>query len=280
MIDRTRAGGVPLALLAAAALASGCGGGDDDEPSPDGPPKPRESLESVLPDYERAAAEQDCRAFARFTHSAVRPGRRDYDDPPDADECASLASSYVNLEGFHADKQREFGTAALAEGRIASRRTALVWTLDTDRRWKQVQATPPGIPEQIGGLARPGGNRFAANAARWVEALRSGNCRRAFRLSNSANPLVTQEGDDRARFCRRFAEARRLPVSLSAQLARSPGAKPVDLGGTPNFRFFGIETAGGGHWTIISTTLPPGLPPGDHVEDSVLDYYPNRQPEG
>jgi hypothetical protein len=210
----------------------------------------------------------------------VRPNRRGHDDPPDAAECANLATSYVNLEGFHAERHKEFGTAAIVEGRIDSRRLALIWTLDTDRRWKQVQATPPGMPQQIGGLARPGGNRFAANAARWVEAQRAGDCARVFRLSNTANPLITQDGDNRKRFCERFRTARRTPASLSFQLARSRSAKPDDLGGTPNFRFFGIATAGGGYWTIISTTLPPALAPGEHVEDSVLDYYPNREPAG
>jgi hypothetical protein len=270
----------PPVILVAALLLSGCGGGGDDGPAPGGPPKPRESLESVLPDYEKAAAEQDCRGFARFVHSAVRPPGRGTDDKPDAEECANLAASYIHLEDFKAEKTREFGTAAIVEGRIAGQRIALVWTLDLDGRWKQVQATPPGAAPQIDGVARPGGNKFAENARQWVEAERSGDCRNAFRLFNSASPFVTQDEDDRRPFCDRFERGRRVSTTLSYALARSPAAKPVQLGTTPNFAFYALETTGGGYWTVIMSTLPPALPPSGHVEDSVLDYYPNRRPKG
>jgi hypothetical protein len=272
----------PPVILVAALLLSGCGGGggDDGGGPPDGAPKPRESLQSVLPAYEKAAAEQDCRGFARFVHSAVRPPGRGTDDPPDAEECANLAGSYVHLEDFKAEKTREYGTAAIVDGRIAGQRMALVWTVDVDRRWKQVQATPPGAAQQIGGVARPGGNRFAEHARQWVEAQRSGDCRKAFPLFNSASPFVTQDENDRRRFCDRFERGRRVATTLSYALAHSPAAKPVELGVTPNFAFYALATTGGGYWTVIMSTLPPALPVGGHLEDSVLDYYPNRRPKG
>lgn len=273
---------VSVASLAVAALLlAGCGGGDDgDAGPPGGPPKPSESLESVLPDYERAAAEQDCVGFARFVHTTVRPPGRDTDDRPDARECAQLAQTYVQLAGLKAERTREYGTAAIVEGRIDGQRVALVWTLDVDRRWKQVQATPRGVPEQIDGVERPGGNQFDRHASQWVEAQRAGDCRRVFRLFNPASSFVIQEDNDPKRFCRRYERGRRVPTTLSYALSRSPSAKPAKLGETPNFAFYGLATAGGGYWTVIMSTQPPLLPPGGHVDDSVLDYYPNRRPGG
>ena len=267
------------ASLAALLLVAGCGGGDgdDDAGPPGGPPKARESLKSVLPDYERAAVEQDCVGFARFVHTTVRPPGRDTDDRPDADECAQLAQSYVQLSGLKLDKSREYGPAAVVEGRIDGQRVALIWTLDVDRHWKQVQATPRGVPEQIGGVERPGGHEFDQHVREWVDAQRRGDCRTVFRLFNTAATFVIQDQNDPKRFCARYRRGRRIPTTLSYALSRSPGAKPVKLGETPMFAFYGLATSGGGYWTVIMSTLPALLPPGGHAEDSVLDYYPNRR---
>ena len=267
-------------LLPAVLIVAGCGGGGDEDSGPsNGPPKPRESLKSVLPDYEKAAAEQDCVGFARFVHTTVRPPGRDTDDRPDADECAELAQSYVQLAGLKIEKSREYGPVAVVEGRIDGQRVALIWTLDVDRRWKQVQATPRGVPEQIGGVERPGGHQFGPHVEQWVKAQRAGDCRRVFRLFNTAATFVIQDQNDPTRFCRRYRRARRVPTTLSYALERSPDAKPVKLGETPMFAFYGLATTGGGYWTVIMSTLPALLPPGGHDEDSVLDYYPNRRPK-
>ena len=266
-----------LLVALALPLAAGCGGGDDDRSPPSGPPQPREPLAEVLPRYEQAAARQDCVAFARFAHSSVRPAGRGTDDPPDAAECQNLARSYVHVEGFRSERHQQFGsTGAVVEGTIAQQRVALVWTLDVDRRWKQVQATPPGAREQVRQPKRP--SQFVQHAREWVDAQRRGDCRRVHRLFNVASPFVSGEQADARRFCSRYAEGRRNRQTLPAQLERSPAARPVDLGGTPDFHFFGVETRGGGYWTIVMATLPPSLPPAGHVEDSVLDYYPNRRP--
>ena len=268
------------ALGAAGALAAGCGGGDEKRPVPSGPPKASEPLKTAVRAYEKAAADQDCYAFVRFEHSTVRPRGKKPDDPPDAQECENLGQSYVRLQDFKANRARQFGTAvALVEGNIEARVVELIFTLDFDGRWKQVVATPPGASPQLGNQPVQR-NSFAKNAAAWVEAQRRGDCRTIFRLYNSASTFIAQDDNDRGRFCQRFERGRSAPQSLPAQLARSPGAKPVDLGGTPDFHFFGLATAGGGYWTVISSTLPPGLPAFGHAQDSILDYYPNRRPAG
>ena len=255
---------VPLALALAAA---GCGGGGEGERSP------VERLQAALPAYERALAEQDCEAFARFVHSTVRPARRGTDDPPDARECRNLGLSYTRLEGFEAARSKVFGSAALVEGDIGGQLVVLVWTLDLDGSWKQVQASPPGVQPQLRGH-RQTRDRYDANAAAWVRAMRAGDCRRVFRLLNPASPLVGPR-DDEGEFCSRFRAARADPARLPAQLAQAPAAKPIDLGGTPDFHFYALDTGRGRRWTVILSTLPPGLPAGVHVQDSVLDYYPS-----
>jgi hypothetical protein len=265
---------VPLTaiLLILTAAAAGCGGGGDREPTP------QQRLEQAVEDYERAVADQDCRAFARYAHSAVRPRGKRRDDPPDAAECRSLGFSYTALANFESQRVKVFGTAALVEGIVEGRFVVLVWTLDTDGEWAQVQALP-GIDPQIRGQARPQ-QRFGPNAAAFVDAQRRGDCPRVFRLLNPAAPFVRQANDDEGRFCRRFQEGRESPERLSGQLARAPGAKPVDMGGTRDIHFFRVDTGGGRRWTLILSTLPLDVPPGEHVQDSVLDYYPTAPATG
>lgn len=259
-------------MLLAAALVAGCGGdGGGEEESP------RERLEAVLPDYERAVADQDCTAFARFAHSAVRPPGRKPDDPPDAEECRNLGAAYTQLADFKAERTEVYGNAAVVEGRIDSQLMALVWVVDVDGRWKQVQATPPNVQPQIGQRPAPG-NRFVPNAEAFVRAMRAGDCRGAFRLLNPAAPFVQNE--TRGSFCKRFDRSFRQPGRFATQLTEAPGAEPVDLGGTRDFRFFEVDTGRGRRWVLILNTLPPALPPGGHADYSVLDYYPTGELEG
>ena len=260
----------PLAALLALVLAAaGCGGSGDG-----GGGDPRKRLERAVDDYEQAVALQDCRAFARFAHSAVRPRGKGPDDPPDAAECRNLGTSYTALADFKSKRIKVFGAAALVEGTVDGRFVVLVWTLDTDGRWVQVQAAP-AIDPQIRSQRRPD-ERFAKNAADFVAAQRAGDCRRVFRLLNPGAPFVAQSENDPRRFCRLFNESRESPERLSAQLKGAPGAKPVDLGGTKDLHFFRVDTGGGRRWTLIMSTLPAGLPATGHLQDSVLDYYPTE----
>lgn len=259
----------PLAaILLILAAAAGCGGGGDSEPTP------QQRLEQAVRDYERAVADQDCRAFARYAHSAVRPRGKGPDDPPDAEECRNLGFSYTALADFKSARMKVYGgTAAIVEGTVDGRFVPLVWILDVDGRWVQVQAAP-GIDPQIRVTQPRPQDRFAENAAAFVQAQRAGDCRRVFRLLNPGAPFVTQSRDDPGRFCRVFREGRDSPERLAAQLVRAPGAKPVEIGGTRDIRFFRVDTGGGRRWTLIMLTLPATLPPGEHLQDSVLDYYP------
>jgi hypothetical protein len=262
-----------LILLAALALAAGCGG-DDGE----GERSPQERLEAVLPDYERAVAEQDCVGFARFVHNQVRAAGRTADDPPDAAECRNLGLSYTRLSAFKADRTRVFGTAALVEGNVDGRLMALVWVIDVDGRWKQVQATPPSIEPQLRGPP-PANDRFAPNAAAWVAAMRAGDCRRVFRLLNAASPFVAADGRETpGAFCTRFRRSAGDPERLQAQLRQAPSAKPVDMGGTGDFRFYRLDAGRGRHWTVIMSSIGPNVPVPGHEQDAVLDYYRTAPP--
>jgi hypothetical protein len=260
----------PLVILIASLLAlAGCGGGEDG-----GEPTPREKLESAVTEFERAVGDQDCAGFARFAHSVVRPAGKGRDDPPDAAECRNLGRSYTALFGFDSEKIDVFGSAAIVQGRVEGRLLVLVWTLDVDGRWAQVQAIP-AIDPQVRGRERPM-NRFAPNAAAFVKAQRAGDCREVFRLLNPASPFVAQAGDPEA-FCKRFRESRDAPERLSAQLRQAPDAEPVDLGGTSDLHFYRVDTGRGRRWTLILSTLPRELPAAGHAQDSVLDYFPNSR---
>ena len=261
----------PLAILVAGLLlVAGCGGGGDDEQQ-----TPQERLEEAVEGHEKAVNDQDCEAFARFAHSAVRPPGKGPDDAPDAEECSNLGNSYTRLFGFRPRRSKVYGTAAIVEGTVEGRPLVLVWTLD-EGRWTQVQALP-GIDPQINGPPRPE-NSFAANAAAFVDAQRKGDCPRVFRLLNPGSPFVVQAQDDEGRFCRRYRESRRAPERLATQLADAPAAtRTLDLGGTRDLHFFGLDTGAGRRWTLIMSTPPRELPQGRPVEDSVLDYYPNTR---
>ena len=256
-----------LLALCVPALAGGCGGdGGGSEKSPD------DRLKEAVNGFEEAVGEQDCVAFARYVHTTVRPPGRDTADPPDAAECRGLGEAYTQLSGFEAEKMKRFGSAAIVQGRVDGRFVALVWTLDVDGRWKQVQAMPPGTDPQIGGPPRLQ-TKFAQNAARWVDAMRAGDCRKAFRLLHPMSPYVGADGA--AGFCKRFEASRRDPARLPAQLAQAPAAKPVDLGGTRDLHFFRLDTGRGRSWVVITATLPRAVPaPRGALDESVLDYYP------
>jgi hypothetical protein len=263
---------VLLVVLAALVPLAGCGGGGGE------PQTPQQRLQAVLPDYERALADQDCRAYARFAHSQIRPAGRGPDDPPDAAECRNLGFSYTRLMGFEAKRTKIFGSAAMVEGEIAGQLVALVWLVDVDGEWKQVQATPPGVIPQIASQSRLQ-NRFRQNAAAWVAAMRGGDCRAVFRLINPASPFLGERPADVRGFCTRFREARTKPDRLAYQLERAPAARPIDLGGTRDFHFFRLDTGGGRSWTLIMNTLPPAIDAAGHADDSVLDYYRTAPPQ-
>jgi hypothetical protein len=259
-----------MAAVVLVAFSAGCGGNGGNEDL-----SPQERLRAVLPDYERAVADQDCRAFARFAHSAVRPPGRGVDDPPDAAECRNLGQAYTRLAGFRAQRTKVFGSAAIVEGQREGQLMVLVWVVDTDGRWKQVQATPPSTGPQIGIPVQAATNdRFARSAQAFTVAMRRGDCRGVFRLLNPASPFLEAETETAGPFCTRFRSSFRSPERLAGQLARAPRASPIDLGGTSHFHFYRLETGGDREWTLILHTHPAALPRGGHAEHSVLDYYP------
>jgi hypothetical protein len=263
-------------LVALVVLAAGCGenGGSEEE-------SPQERLEAVLPDYERAVFDQDCRAFARFAHSAVRPPGRGVDDPPDAAECRSLGQAYTRLAGFEAERTKVFGSAAIVEGQRDGQLMVLVWVVDVDGRWKQVQATPPSTGPQINVPAQAETNdRFGRSARAFTAAMRAGDCPAVFRLLNPASPFLESPAEDARSFCPRFQRSFRTPERLAGQLVQAPDAEPVDLGGTSDFHFYGLDTGRDRHWTLILNTQPAALPPAGHADHSVLDYYPTGKVNG
>ena len=261
----------PVPILVGVLLAlSGCG--DDD---PDRPPSPAERLADAVEGFEQAVADQDCVAFSRFAHTVVRPPGKGPDDPPDAAECRNLGNSYTRLLGFKSKRSRVFGSAAVVEGDVEGRFVALVWTLDFDGRWVQVQSIP-GIPPQVRTPTERPNNRFAANAAAFLKAQVERDCRAVFRLLNSGSPFVARADDPRS-FCKLYRESSDDPSRLSAQLRQTPNARPEDLGGTQDLHFFRVDTGRGRRWTLIMSTLPSTLPVGGHAQDSVLDYFPNSR---
>lgn len=281
-----RAMRVVTALLAvAAALALGaCGGDGDDEgggtrPAGDRPadpdaPKPRDSLTAAADRLVAALPSGDCRRIAALAlHSTKRPRALVLTNkPPTKDECATLTAFAKPFRGLKADgRSSVFGTGGIVDGHIGRSPIATVFVLDVDGSWKV--ATVSGSYPQVG--SKPAAdNDFDANVAKFVDAARARDCKEAHRLLAVDG---TAADSPRAAFCEGVADTSD-PRSFFNRLAKDPDAKPVPLGKTAEFAFYGLAVEPGHYYTLFASRQPARLRlTRAHARDGVFNWYLARE---
>jgi hypothetical protein len=265
---------------------AGCGGGGDGDAGEKTTsdtrrpalPRPRDSAEVAVRQLMAAVASGDCRRlFDTVLHSTKRPtelARRHA--PPTRDECAFLRTFARETRGFRPDgPTRAYGTAALAEGHNGRTPYAVVFVLDLDGRWKT--AVGSASYPQIGTRPAPG-NRFDANVARFVRAARADDCREVFRLLSFDSEVHERTGSRPAAFCASLRRPPQDPRSFFVRLKADPAAKPIPLGKTAEFAFYGLALKTGVYYTLFAARQAARFPVTPaHERDAVYNWYLARE---
>ena len=271
-----------VAVLAGALFlgAAGCGGGDDDQgdkpaKGEKAAPAAKQPLSAELPQFNRAIASQSCALYAPLALTYTRPLSAQPGSPPvvkdkECDHYRQLLSQ--NLRGVKFAKAQDFGTAALAEGpgpkAGAYTNHTGVFVLDWDGRYRFYLIN--SIAPQIGSKPKPGTD-YQQTAETFVKAVRDRDCAAFRRVTNPAGGFYrgvkSQQEACNAVFNGRF---------LAPQLKADKSAKPVKLGETLDFAFYGIPTKRN-YYTMILTTRPDDATAQFNGRDKVLvfDYFPN-----
>lgn len=240
-----------ITAMGACALALGACGGDDEETrASSSQPKPKQPIAKLVGPFNKALAEEDCKAAAEAVFSVLReegkPGA-----PATKKECKFLQTpgSFLQVLGdIEFTDSEEFGTAALMEaevppGRELGSRAAALWALDSDGEYRYVSVTSGD--GQLG-RSLPKGNDAEEAAGKFVESVRNGRCE-----ASLINPEGTLAQGDVKAACEGIEEGARFAPALKADAA----AKPKPMGATLDWAFYGVDTDDG-FFTLILNSLP------------------------
>ena len=275
---------ISLVAVLAAVLGlavAGCGSSDDNDKSDnDKPangekaaPAAKQSLSAELPSFNKAIAAQTCAAYAPFALTYTRPPSVQPGGGLAPKECVNYTALITqNLKGVRFNKAKDFGTIALAEGPGPRRGKYTnhtgVFVLDWDGKYR-FSLTNTADP-QIGSSPKPATD-YAATAAAFVNAVRNKDCAAYVRYTNPQGGLW--------RGVKSPQEACKLVFGgkhLAPELKADPTAKPVKLGETLDFGFYGIATKKN-YYTMILTTRPDDATAqfAKRAPVMVFDYFPN-----
>jgi hypothetical protein len=263
-------------LVAVAVLSLGaCGGGDgkDDAGVPtSAAPEPRDSVQVASDKLVRALQSGDCRAlFEAARHSTKRDAKLSVSNaPPSKAECAELASFRKGFPSLRLDgRSQVFGSAAIVDGHVGKGPVATIFVLDLDRSWKV--AVSSGSFPQVG--SKPAaGNEFDANVAKFVAAARDADCAEVHRLI-SVDSEILDTAPTRAELCKAVKDTSD-PRSFFTRVRKDPGAKPVPLGKTAEFAFYGLTVKPGLYYTLFAARQPARFPlTRAHARDALYNWY-------
>jgi hypothetical protein len=268
-------------MLCLAALA-GCGGGDEKQDSGAGPAA---SLDQAGKRLERALESGECRALADVViHSSRRTGKLlNTQDPPSEEECRQLARFRRGFPGYRAGTSKQFGTAGVVDAEADGKDTYSVFVRDIDGTWVQfVSGTPPANHQVGTRQERPGA--FDRSAEEYLDALRAGDCRRMYRLTNPDSQQLRGGRVDLGAFCRRLRSAQRISYGLPARVRKARSFELKPLGRTREFAFYSLRLPDGGLWTLVVAATDPRVPRRlreRHEDPGVVDYLrANRDRSG
>lgn len=254
-----------VAVVLAAALLMGCGernaapGVSTQPAGAIAQPKPEQPITAELRPFNSAIASSSCVRFTPLIFSTVRQSQAGA--PTEANECSGFQTFLRGSQDARFSHAAEYGTAALMEapapgGEPAGERLVSLWALDRDGRFRATQVA--GVePAQIGTRPRED-TRAEQNAAAFVGATRERDCRALEPLLNPDGRLAAMAGG---------SDAACKAVVVPAVRATSD-ARPVELGATRDFAFYGLPTEDA-YFTIFLGTG------GEDREQTVLDVLPN-----
>jgi hypothetical protein len=276
-----------LTLLAAlggtlALAAAGCGSDDSSDngnktaSDQKAQPQVKQPVEAMLPEFNKAIAAQSCQAYAPYALTFTRPAAAQPGAPAIVkDECARYKALLAhNLRNVKFTQARQFGTIALAQGpgpRLSgyTNHTA-VFVLDWDGKYRffLTNASDPQI-----GSSPKAGTDFAGSVNTFVKAVRDGDCAAFQRVTYpNAGPNL---GVKPEAACKQVFTGK----NLAPQLRADPSAKPVKLGETLDFGFYGVATKKN-FYTFIVNTRPVDAGPEwkGKAKTVVVDYFPGYTP--
>ncbi len=273
------------ALAALALLLTSCGEDTPDEPggkggdSPAGQsdiPKAKEPVTKQVERLDAVVAAKDCEGQIQLAHSYLgdqKPG------PPTKEDCgfaAQVAKDLKKIVPFETSESKEFGTAAATDVTKGGKPSVILWLLDTDGRYKFLNFAPLGEPE-LSGETTPKAKRPDANAEAFVDAIRKKDCDATFRLLSSDSVLVTARNDDKKLFCKDFEGAYAAKESFFAQAVANRDAKPVLMGETDSFGFYGLRLGPETFYTLVFGTEPVDAPNENHEDFGMFQYVPAQK---
>jgi hypothetical protein len=264
-----------LLVIVAALSLGACGGEDatDDAGAPaSGAPEPRDSVKVASDNLVRALKSGDCRAlFEAARHSTKRAAKLSVSNaPPSKAECAELASFRKGFPGLRLDGPSQvFGSAAVVDGHMGRDPVATIFVLDLDRSWKV--AVSSGSYPQVG--SKPAAdNEFDANVAKFVSAARGADCAEIHRLI-SVDSEILDHTPTREALCKAVKDTSD-PRSFFTRIRKDPDAKPVRLGKTAEFAFYGLTVKPGLYYTLFAARQPARLPvTRAHARDALYNWY-------
>ena len=272
---------VLTALLAAAALApTGCGGDDDDDgTSVKGLPKPAQPLSAAVRQLEQVSS-GPCQRFLTIVHTRSRRANTPPGSPGTAQECEG--SNLGEFAGFRAEKTKQFGTAAVVDGRTNRRsQVSLIFVLDGDSRWrflfKSLVAPSREDPDirQVGSKPRDE-DRFDENVRAFVRGFQTRDCPAIWKALSGSSGIVSVRKNNQAAFCRDLNRSYANAGTFPSLMLQSRNAKPELLGETSDNAFYALKLARGNVFTLVLSTDPDNIDPSQkrgHDNDGVIDYF-------
>lgn len=249
-----------LVLAATVALIAGCGGGGGGGGLVK-QPKATQPIAGAEAAYNKAVKDQSCDEVMRITFSQLRekgiPG-----GPATAAECTHAKRQLHIEKGRTYTKAATYGTAAILQGapvknppKGAPKGVPVVpqalFVLDRDGKYRFIVSAVDKT--QIGVKPSAGAVDHGKNARAVIAAVRAKDCKKLVPLIHpGAVQVLGGTGATPQKYCDSYVHGKIFSPAIQA----TKDAKPVLMGQTRDFAFYGVSTKKG-YFTMVMIT-PPG----------------------
>ena len=274
--------------LAVAATLGACGGDDGDGGGDTGGgvpaaaakrPQPKEPVDATVARLRPAVEGGDCKERAElFLHS----GHKGPGEPlvPSREQCAKYEEFSKFLDGFEPSESREYGTAAVVEGKTAKSRegetVSGLWVLDKGGAWKGIFFGTSRTPQV--GQSPPDPAAFDRAAQNFFQAARDRDCGQLFKRLTNDSQYVTARGNDETKFCADLDAAYERRTGQLFDIAEHGTKAPERLGQTRDLGFYGLDLGNGRYITLVVAAAPAAEDTEGHDNPAVYDFLTARDP--